>query len=52
MAADKQHLPSEMSATTEVIQPLSVMAYIPVYASHRHHEKTCISGLSLNSKRN
>lgn len=37
MAADKQHLPSEMSATTEVIQPLSVMAHI--FASHRHHQK-------------
>lgn len=37
MAADKQHLPSEMSATREVIQPLSMMAHI--FASHRHHQK-------------
>lgn len=36
MVADKQHLPSEMSATTEVIQPLSVMAHI--FASHCHHQ--------------
>lgn len=28
MEADKRQLPSEMSATTKVIQPLSVKAYI------------------------
>lgn len=37
MVEDKRQLPSEMSATTKVIQPLSVAAYI--FTSHLHHQK-------------